>query len=375
VTRLSTTPKMKPEKSTGKRTTGAHATSVTATPNTSYRLALPNDSLASVLDSVREVFDKSASPSIDGMFDVHHQLQACLEQGTAEDGDPNLAFERAHQIVREGLGKWVRKLREIAGATVTDLARIALAHPDWVTEDPASWARSRTKELLDGYLDGWRVPRIVIWFRQACDGPDLDFELYEHGRPEPWCAPTWAARSKDWTNDPATLDEKLTPELTQKLLRNRRRESDLSLEVWLKEAEHAARVTLAMQPATAEHGKVTAEPDQPVVEQQPGDLGAWAESYLPELRHFASRVRAGDTLDVLRIPFRSLFAEVIDLLPPWKQRRLFEDARGRHLNVPDLMAALAEVKHMAASTLIDHRKQYRRKSGKSRTPRSRGYQV
>ena len=127
---------------------------------------------------------------------------------------------------------------------------------------------------------------------------------------------------------------------------------------------------VAMQPATVEHGNVTAEPDQPVSENVPGDLGEWAERYLPELQSFASRVRTGDTLDVLRIPFRSLFTEVIDRLPLWQQERLFEDARGRRLSVPDLMAALAEVKHMAASTLSDHRKKYRRKSGTSRTPRS-----
>jgi hypothetical protein len=130
------------------------------------------------------------------------------------------------------------------------------------------------------------------------------------------------------------------------------------------------RDSLAMQPATAEHGSVTAEPHPPVYENVPGDLGEWAERYLPELKRFVSRVRTGDTLDVLRIPFRSLFAEVIDRLPLWKQKRLFDDACGRRLSVPDLMAALAEVKYMAASTLIDHRKQYRRKSGTSRTLRS-----
>jgi lambda repressor-like predicted transcriptional regulator len=151
-------------------------------------------------------------------------------------------------IVREGLDKWVRKLREIAGATVTDLAKIAQGHPEWVTEDPTSWARGRTKELLDGYLNAWRTPRIVIWFRQGCDGPDLDFDQYEHGRPEPWCAPTWAARSRDWTNDPANLDERLTPELTQKLLLNWRRKFDATLKYGLDEAEHTARVSIGMQP-------------------------------------------------------------------------------------------------------------------------------
>ncbi|MGC1646691.1 MAG: hypothetical protein WA741_12740 [Candidatus Sulfotelmatobacter sp.] len=366
---MSTAPKMKPVKGAGKHETDALNASVTARPETGHRLALTTD-WAAVLDSVGKLFERDACRSIDGMFEVHHQLHACIEHGAADGGDANLAFERAHQIVMEGFDKWMWKLREIAGATVTDLATIARGHPDWVTEDPASWARSHTKELLDGYLNGWRIPRIAIWFKQACDGRDLDFERYEHGRPEPWCAPTWVARSKDWTNDPASLDERLTPELTQKFLQTRRRQYDLSFEIWLKESEHTARISLAMQPATAEHGKVTAEPDQPVSENVPGDLGEWAERYLPELQRFASCVRAGNTLDVLRVEFESLFAEVIDCLPEYRQKRFFQDARGRRLKVADLMEPLAEVKHLSAATLMDHRKQYRHKSGTARLRRS-----
>lgn len=366
---MSTAPKTKPVKGAGKQKTDALTALVTARPETGHRLALTTD-WAAVLDSVGKLFEKDACRSIDGMFDVHHQLHACIEHGAAEGGDANLAFERAHEIVREGFDKWMWKLREIAGATVTDLATIARAHPEWAIKDSASWACSRTKELLDDYLYGWRLPRIAIWFRQACDGRDLDFDRFEHGRPEPWCAPTWVARSKDWTNDPASLDERLTPELTQKFLQTRRREYDLSLEVWMKEAEHAARVSVAMQSATAEHGKVTAEPDQSVYENVPGDLGEWAERYLPELRRFATHLRAGETLDILKNTFKSLFAEVIDRLPAWQQKRLFDDARGRRLTVPDLMVSLAEVKQMAAATLSDHRKQYRRRSGTARSSRS-----
>jgi len=203
--------------------------------------------LASVLDSVHKLFEDDAPSSMDGMYDAHRQLQACM----AEE-DPNLAFERAHQIIEKGLNEWVWNLRKIAGGIVTNLAEIALANPKWVTEDPASWARSRTKEFLDGWLDGWGTPptpRILIWLRQACDGSLLDFDRYESGRPEPWCAPTWVGQSRDWTNDPAKLDERSTPELTEKLLRTKRRIFNSSLDYGLEKAEHAARISLAKKPA------------------------------------------------------------------------------------------------------------------------------
>ncbi len=183
---------------------------------------------------------------MDGMYEAHRQLQACM----AEE-DPNLAFERAHQIVKKGLNDWVWNLRKIAGGIVTDLAKIALAaNPKWVADDPASWARSRTKDFLDDFLDGCgtpRTPRILIWLRQACDGPALDFDRYESGRPEPWCAPVWVAQTRNWPDDPRKLDERITSELTEKLLRTWRLKFDSSLEYGLEKAKHGARISLAMQ--------------------------------------------------------------------------------------------------------------------------------
>jgi len=180
-----------------------------------------------------------------GMYEAHSQLQACM----AEE-DPNLAFERAHQIINKGLDEWVWNLRKIADGIVTNLAEIALANPKWTTDDPASWARSRTKDFLDDFLDGWGTPptpRILIWLRQACDGP-LDFERYESGRPEPWCAPVWVAQSRNWPDDPRKLNERITPERTEKLLRTWRRKFDSSLDYGLEKAKHAARVSLAKKP-------------------------------------------------------------------------------------------------------------------------------
>jgi lambda repressor-like predicted transcriptional regulator len=240
--------------------------------------------LASVLDSVHKLFEDDAPSSMEGMYDAHRQLQACMAEK-----DPNLAFERAHQIIKKGLNKWVWNLRKIAGGIVTNLAEIALANPKWVTEDPASWAHSRTKEFLDEWLDGggsWArtkeflderwgsaacsrikelTPRILIWFRQACDGRDLDFDRYESGRPEPWCAPTWVGQSRDWTNDPAKLDERSTPELTEKLLRTKRRIFNSSLDYGLEKAEHAARINLAKKPAPPPSNQTWPQHDEPTI--------------------------------------------------------------------------------------------------------------
>lgn len=209
------------------------------------RSALPKD-LAPIIDSVWKLFERDACATMDGMLAVHDQLQECVEHGAAEGGDPNLAFESAHRIVTEARHKWSWELRKIADDYVARLAQLSRARPDWVTEDPAVWARRRTKDfLLDRWLDGWKFPRIVSWFKNVCDGPlDLD-----RGRPEPWCVPTWVVRQRDWNNDPARLDERLTPELTQEFLLTRRKEFDFNFEHWLKEAEDAARVNLAMQPA------------------------------------------------------------------------------------------------------------------------------
>jgi hypothetical protein len=95
-------------------------------------------------------------------------------------------------------------------------------------------------------------------------------------------------------------------------------------------------------------------------------LGRWAEERLPEFRLFVRLVRAGESPPNLRQRFPVLFAEVIDCLPQKRQDRLFNEARGGLMRVPDLMSALAEVKHLSASTLMDYRKQYRHETGTAR---------
>jgi len=274
--------------------------------------------LASVLDSFQKLFEEDAPSSMDGMFDAHRQLQACI----AEE-DPNLGFERAHQIVRGGLEKWVWDLRTIAGEIVTSLAKIALANPKWVTQDPVSWARSRTKKVLDDWLDGCgspRTPRILIWLRQACDGPHLDFDRYKSGRPEPWCAPAWAAQSRDWTNDPAKLDERITPERTEKLLRTWRRKFDHRLEYGLEKAKHAARVSLALQRAPRER------------HAPPDDVGEQAQ---------AAATRSHNQVIAPAAPNRTPKPPTHPVLGSWEINRKLEKLEGNYAR--DLERKPAEI--------------------------------
>jgi hypothetical protein len=235
--------------------------------------ALSKD-LASVLDSVWMVFEEDACATMDGVLDVHDRLQECIEHGAAEGGDPNLAFESAHRIITEARHKWIWDLQKVAADYVIKLATIALARPESVTENPASWARGRTKELVGRWLDGRLAPRIVSWFQRACDGlPDFDRHESESGRPEPWCIPAWAARGQDWPNDPARLDERLTPELTQEFLLTRRQEFESGLEPALKVAENTARVSLAMQPAPLQQERLSRIDLKPTAPVPTPDLG------------------------------------------------------------------------------------------------------
>lgn len=200
-------------------------------------------SLASDLESVRNLFKREADASFNSI-EVHDQLQDCIKHGAAEGGDPNLAFDRAHQIVEEGLYDWFGNLQKIAGEFVTNLATIALGYPEPLNEDPTSWARSRIKEFLDGWLDGLWSPQIVIWFHDAWGGPYLGCDEYDS-----WRAPTWVEKSRELTNDPANLDEQITPERTEELFRYWRRKFDMLLDHGLEQAEHTTRVNLALQRA------------------------------------------------------------------------------------------------------------------------------
>jgi hypothetical protein len=200
-------------------------------------------SLASDLESVRHLFKREADASFNSI-EVHDQLQDCIKHGAAEGGDPNLAFNRAHQIVEEGLYEWFGNLQKIAGKFVTNLATIALGHPE-LNDDPASWARGRTKESLDRWLDGLWSPQIVIWFHDAWGGPYLDCTQYDS-----WCAPTWVEESRELTTEPASLDERITPERTETLFKYWRRKIDVFLDHGLEQAEHITRVNLALQRVT-----------------------------------------------------------------------------------------------------------------------------
>jgi hypothetical protein len=98
-------------------------------------------------------------------------------------------------------------------------------------------------------------------------------------------------------------------------------------------------------------------------------LGEWADNRLPEFQDFVRLVRSGTNPDRLKEQFSLLFTEVIDHLQPTRQKRLFEEAGGGLMRVPDLMCVLAEIKHLAGATLMDYRKKYRKKNGSARLRR------
>jgi hypothetical protein len=249
-----------------------------------------------VLESVLELFRKEADSSTNSM-DVHSRLQDCIKHGAAEAADPTLVCDRAYQLVKEGLYEWLGILQKIAGEFVTKLATIAQAHPEYTTEDPASWARIRIKEFLDAWLDGWLndagawtpspiaiwftrwSPPIVIWFTEACDGLDS-------GDCGSWCAPAWVEESRDLAKEPANLEERITPERTENLFRVWRRKFGINLDHGLEEAEHTTRVNLALQPAPrAATNQAQLPDDEPTipVEGKKPRLSSQRESFIHPL--------------------------------------------------------------------------------------------
>lgn len=98
-------------------------------------------------------------------------------------------------------------------------------------------------------------------------------------------------------------------------------------------------------------------------------LGEWAENRLSEFKDLVHLVRSGGSPECFREQFSILFTEVIDNLQPTRRERLFKEAKGGLMRVPDLMVVLAEIKHLAGATLMDYRKQYRQKNGRARSRR------
>jgi hypothetical protein len=102
------------------------------------------------------------------------------------------------------------------------------------------------------------------------------------------------------------------------------------------------------------------------------ELGRWAEERLKEALQFVRILRGGKSPESLRPQFVTLFSEVIDLLQRPRRERMFEEAKGKLMTVPDLMNLIAEVKHLSGTTLADYRKIYRREMGMARKRRQAG---
>jgi hypothetical protein len=99
------------------------------------------------------------------------------------------------------------------------------------------------------------------------------------------------------------------------------------------------------------------------------ELGRWAELRLQEARQFVRLLRGGKTPESFRPQFVALFAEVIDELQEARRKRLFQEAKGRLMGVPDLMDYIADVKQLSGATLANYRKIYRHETGTARKDR------
>jgi DNA-binding CsgD family transcriptional regulator len=187
---------------------------------------------------------------------VRRQLHAPAAPGTDQDA----LFKTKHDFFRSGLEAWLESLVKITQEWVSRLARIANRRPDLATDDPARWSRCRVQEMLGGALaivviapDAAVPPSFHLnkvrsaierWFMHVCDnGPD--FDRYESGYPEPWCAPVWCQKNfmiSFWIRK-GRLD-RLTVELTEMEVRSAERMFIGRLDYVLDDAGDQARLAL-----------------------------------------------------------------------------------------------------------------------------------
>lgn len=207
----------------------------------SHPRSVSENRLASLLENERWLFRKASGDTLCSAFDVHARICACARLDT----DTNLKFGGSHEIFEKGLYGWAEQLSTVAKTHVGRLAGIALAHPDWGIENPATWARTHVKEFLDEWWSCGKPPRhaygrIEVWFKYACDGRPDRFE-------EPWRAPAWALRGCSQSR-PEDLSERLSPTQTNSLLSRRRLDiSDGCFRNALDAAEHEVRSDLALK--------------------------------------------------------------------------------------------------------------------------------
>jgi hypothetical protein len=306
-------------------------------------------------------------------------------------------FKAQHETFQSQLMAWLNSLGEFTRKHLRDLAHIAANYrqSDCEVGQEAHWARVKVEQLLKRHLGQRISPEPVesrptqvsrktlpakklfsvaeTRSRWVCEGfPDLN--ISDSGFAEPWEAPAWyddplsaCLGYELWIK--AGRPERLSPEQTGRVSRSIERLFARRLHHNLDEAEHRARLELAIPDRVLENSKSQPPSSTSLSSETPSSddarvaLGEWAERRLQEAHQFTRLIRAGRASETLRPDFPKLFSDVIDRLPALTSKRLLEEACGRMMKVPDLMDFIGNVKQLSAHTLNDYRKKYRSQAG------------
>jgi hypothetical protein len=197
------------------------------------------------LNSLEKLFDEEIlGPTFTSMSDLHETLRVASKSRM----DLRKKHQDLHGKFEKGFLSWIDEVCKTTRKFVTTVALIAKANPERKAEDLPSWARSFVRQLLDNWWNsapnkkfyGWPT----TWIMEVCDGSP-DFDSFESGRLEPWCAPVWTLRFARGKN----ISDRLSRDQTKTLIRLKQGISKRLFENALTTGEHEARVTLATQPA------------------------------------------------------------------------------------------------------------------------------
>jgi hypothetical protein len=228
------------------------------------RTAQPTQlTLDKTLARIHKQFAQQAWRSWSKVFALHDKLGDCLDTGK-----DSKRFNRAHELLHEGLSEWLNDLAREMEICFRTLLEVAMARPDWIPDDPVQWARAQISRFLTEELEQgaereekqWVGPAPLVdpaelkskparhldWFRRACDGPpSVNFLPRSTGWREPWCAPHWVRQSKmqiaGWM--------RLSVEETNTIIWLARSDFKRQLSSTLDQAEETAYIRLARRPS------------------------------------------------------------------------------------------------------------------------------
>ena len=219
--------------------------------------------LDKTLARIRRQFAQEAWRDWSQVFALHDKIRDCIERG-----EDSRRFNRAHELLQSGLSQWLNDLAHEAEACFRTMFDIAVARPDWVSDDPVQWARAQINRFLtEEFEQGaqredkqWVGPTPLVehaelkfkparhldWFRRACDGPpNVNLLPGSTGWREPWRAPHWVRQSKrqiaGWMVLPV--------EVTNSLIWLAQSDFKRQLNSMLDQAEEAAYIHLARRPS------------------------------------------------------------------------------------------------------------------------------